>query len=206
MENRKKLYLYPLWLRIWHNINAIGIVVLIYSGITLHYSATGGIFLNFKSAIISHNIAGIIVSANFIIVFIGNIFSKNGRHYRLKVRGVYRRMRIQLTFYIIGFFKGEKTPFPVKKKRKFNPLQKNSYIVIVYIFLPVLIVTGVALLYPEIIFEKFFGVSGIMLTAVLHSIAGFLVFIFLIIHIYAITLGKSIVDDFKSIITGWHHV
>jgi thiosulfate reductase cytochrome b subunit len=101
-------------------------------------------------------------------------------------------------------FKSEESPFPVSEKRKFNPLQKYAYIFVMYVFFPLLIITGTALLFPEIIMEQVFSISGILLTAVLHGILGFFVFIFLLVHIYVASMGKSPGENYKSIITGWH--
>ena len=32
MNSENKVYFYPVWLRIWHGINALGIIVLIITG------------------------------------------------------------------------------------------------------------------------------------------------------------------------------
>lgn len=204
MENGKKLYLYPLWLRIWHGTNAIGILALIFSGISLHYSDQGALLLNFNTAITVHNIAGFIVTLSYFVFVLGNIITKNGKYYRVKVQGLQKRLTKQIRYYVSGMFKGEESPFPVSEKRKFNPLQKYSYIFVMYLFLPVLIITGIALFYPEVIIEQVFRVSGVMLTAVVHGILGFLVFVFLLIHLYVASMGKPPGKNYKSIVTGWH--
>ncbi len=204
MENGEKLYLYPLWLRIWHGINALGIIALIFSGISLHYADRGVLLLKFETAISVHNIAGVIVSSGYLIFLFGNLLTKNGKYYRVKVQGLSKRMLKQINYYTSGMFKGEQSPYPVSVKRKFNPLQKYSYIVVMYVFLPVLFVTGFALFFPEMIIDQVFHVSGVMLTAVLHGITGFFVFIFLLVHLYVASMGKPPTKNYKSIITGWH--
>jgi thiosulfate reductase cytochrome b subunit len=73
-----------------------------------------------------------------------------------------------------------------------------------YLFLPILIVTGIALFFPEMIIEQVFRISGIMLTAIIHGVIGFLVFVFLLIHLYVASMGKPPGKNYKSIITGWH--
>jgi len=103
-------------------------------------------------------------------------------------------------------FRNEKPPFPLSSHKKFNPLQKFFYTIIMYLFMPFLIFTGLALMLPEMIVEKTFGFNGISLTAVFHSMLGFLVSLFLVIHLYAASVGKNPFANFKSIITGWHHV
>jgi thiosulfate reductase cytochrome b subunit len=61
-----------------------------------------------------------------------------------------------------------------------------------------------ALLFPELIIENVYSVSGVFLTALLHASVGFLIFIFLIIHIYVASIGKNPLDNFSSIINGYH--
>lgn len=204
MENGEKLYLYPVWLRVWHGLNALGIVALIFSGISLHYSDRGAFLLKFDTAIAVHNVAGVIVVLSYFIFVLGNILTKNGKYYRVKVQGLSKRIKKQFHYYVSGMFKGEEAPFPVSEKRKFNPLQKYSYIFVMYLFLPILIITGIALFFPEMIIEQVFRVSGVMLTAVIHSTAGFFVFVFLLIHLYVASMGKPPGKNYISIITGWH--
>lgn len=204
METGEKLYLYSLWLRVWHGINALCIIALIYSGLSLHYSARSLFLMNFESAVNLHNLSGVIVSLNYFVFVLGNLFTKNGKYYRVKTRGLVKRVKKQAMYYLQGMFNGEEPPFPVSEKRKFNPLQKYSYIIVMYLFVPGVIITGFALLYPETIIDQVFQVSGVMLTAVLHSIIGFFIFIFLLVHLYVASLGKSPLNSYKSIITGWH--
>lgn len=199
-----KLYLYPLWVRIWHGLNAIGILVLIYTGVTLQYNTPIFELMDFGLAVNLHNIFGILVSASYLIYFIGNLVTKNSKFYRIKIKGYSKRVVKQTKFYISGIFKNQEPPYPLSEKRKFNPLQKISYVVVMYLFLPLLIITGFALLFPEIIIEEVYSVSGIFITAILHATLGFLVSIFLIIHLYVASVGKSPLKNFKSIITGWH--
>jgi thiosulfate reductase cytochrome b subunit len=204
MGTGERLYLYPLWLRIWHGINALCIIALIISGISLHYADRSIFLLDFQTAISVHNFAGVVVSLSYLLFVFGNLLTKNGKYYRVKVQGLSKRIQKQILYYTQGMFKGEQPPFPVSEKRKFNPLQKYAYIFVMYVFLPVLIVTGFALFFPEIIFEQIFQVSGIMITAVLHGMMGFFVFLFLLVHLYVASMGKSPAQNYKSIITGWH--
>ncbi len=204
MDNGEKLYLYPLWLRIWHGINAICIILLILSGLSLHYAGRSFLLIDFQASITIHNVSGFIVSVNYLLFVLGNLLTKNGKYYRVKIKGLSDRIQKQIQYYISGMFKGMQPPFPISEKRKFNPLQKYSYIVIMYIVFPILIISGFALLFPEIIVEQIFQVSGIMVTAVLHGLMGFIVSIFLLVHLYTASMGKSPLENYKSIVSGWH--
>ena len=200
-----KIYFYPLWLRIWHAINAIGIILLIISGILMQ-SGMESSMINFNLNVNIHNISGFIVSLNYILFFLGNMFTNNYKFYIVKPKNFLKRPLKQAYYYTWGMFKGMKAPYPLSEKRKFNPLQKYFYLIIMYLVVPFVIISGFALLFPEIIIEKVYNVSGIFITAVLHSAFGFFISIFLIIHLYVASIGKSPLDNFKSIISGWHHV
>lgn len=200
-----KLYFYPLWLRIWHAINAIGIILLIITGISMQWGVEDS-FIEFKTAINIHNTSGIVLTINYLLFFVGNIITSNIRFYLIKPKGFFKRLLKQAQYYTFGMFQGMQSPFPLSEKRKFNPLQKLAYAIIMYLFVPFVIISGFALLFPEIIIEQIYSLSGVLLTAVAHSMAGFFISIFLVIHLYVASVGKSPAENFKSIITGWHNI
>jgi len=206
MNNKNtKLYFYPVWLRIWHAINALGIIALIITGISLQ-SGIDSSFIQFNLAVSLHNISGIVISINYLLFFIGNFVSKNVNFYMIKPMGFLKRPMKQAYYYAWGMFHGMKAPYPLSEKRKFNPLQKYAYVAVMYLFVPFVMISGFALLFPEIIIDKVYSVSGVFLTAIIHSTVGFFISIFLIIHLYVASIGKSPIENFKSIITGWHNI
>jgi len=200
-----KLYFYPVWLRIWHAVNALGIILLIITGISMQ-SGIESSFIDFRLAVNIHNISGIAVTLNYLLFFIGNFVSKNIKFYLIKPQGFLKRPMKQAYYYSYGMFRGMKAPFTLSDKRKFNPLQKYAYVAVMYLFVPIVVITGFALLFPEIIVEKVYTLSGVFITAVTHSAVGFFISLFLIIHLYVASIGKSPVDNFKSIINGWHNI
>lgn len=206
MNSENKIYFYPLWLRIWHAINALGILILIITGINMQYSNPQFDILNFNLAVNLHNIAGIMVTLNYLLFLFGNMMTSNKKYYRLKFKGLIKRLNLQIDYYTSGLFKNQPAPFPLSVKRKFNPMQKVSYLIVMYLFVPGLIITGLALLFPETIIENVYSVSGIFLTAILHASLGFLVSIFLIVHLYVATIGKHPLNNFKSILNGYHDI
>jgi thiosulfate reductase cytochrome b subunit len=101
-------------------------------------------------------------------------------------------------------FSGEKHPFPVTEKRKFNPLQKVTYVLAMYFAFPLLIISGAGLLFPEITIKNFLGASGLVLTDILHITMGFFLSVFMVIHIYTCTLGAKPTSLFWGMISGYH--
>ncbi len=203
-ESENKIYFYPIWIRVWHSLNAIGILILIYTGITMYYSNQGFRLMDFQLAINMHNIAGIMVGLSYLIFTIGNLRTTNHKHYKIKRVGMFEKVKIQSQYYLIGMFKKQRPPYPLSEKRKFNPLQKLIYSIIMYLFMPGLIITGIGLLLPELIIENVYHLSGIFLTAILHASLGFLVTTFLLIHLYVASIGQHPLENFKSILNGYH--
>jgi thiosulfate reductase cytochrome b subunit len=197
------IYLYPKWLRAWHQVNALMFLALILTGLSMQY---GLFFIRFDYAVSIHNICGIILAINYLLFLIGNLISGNYKFYLLKFSGFLTELKMQFNYYCFGIFKGEKPPFPLNKERKFNPLQKLSYAIVMFVFVPIIIVSGVAMLYPQIIVNKMFGVPGIVVTDLLHIVAGFIGSMFMLIHIYFCTIGAKPAANFRSILSGYHEV
>ncbi|MCU0473373.1 MAG: cytochrome b/b6 domain-containing protein [Bacteroidales bacterium] len=200
------MYLYPLWVRLWHVLNAVLVIILIITGISMQYTGKHGYILlvGFASAVKWHNIAAVILTFNYIVFVTANVVTGNGRHYRIEKKNFFSDLGKQLLYYSRGMFKGKKHPFPVSLDRKFNPLQKLTYVLTMYVALPLLIISGLGLMFPEVTINKVFGVSGLILTDILHITLGFFISIFLVIHIYTCTLGSKPTSLFRSIITGYH--
>lgn len=162
--------------------------------------------LGFKTIVNLHNIAGILVTLSYFVYFVGNLVTPNGKFYIVKPKGFLKRPILQATYYAWGMFHGMKAPYPISEKRKFNPLQKYAYILVMYLAVPIVIISGIGLLFPEIIIDQVYTFSGVFVTAVFHSTMGFFISIFLVVHLYIASIGKSPIENFKSIITGWHEV
>lgn len=199
-----KLYLYPIWLRIWHAVNAISIILLILTGISMQYSNVNYPIINFEASVYLHNLFGIITLINYMVFIVFNALTGNKKAYKLHYKGLIERLTIQAKYYISGYFKGEPKPFPISKENKFNPLQKVAYVSTMYVLVPLVIITGIALLFPEMIIENFLKGSGIRITAIFHASLGFLISLFLFVHLYVASVGKHPLKNYKSIMNGYH--
>jgi len=200
------MYLYPIWTRLWHFFNALLIIVLIVTGISMQYTDKQDYILvvGFAKAVKWHNIAAILFTVNYIFFVTGNILTDNGRFYKIKRENFISDLGKQLKYYSLGMFRGEKHPFPVTPDQKFNPLQKVSYVLTMYVAIPLIIISGLGLLFPETVLNRFLGINGLILTDILHITMGFLVSVFLVIHIYTCTLGARPSSLFKSMLSGYH--
>jgi len=200
------MYLYPKWIRLWHVLNALLFIILIITGISMQYTdkENSTYVVGFAKAVRMHNFAAIVLIINYIIFVTGNLLTRNGRYYRISRKNFISDLVTQFRFYASGMFKGEKHPFPVTEERKFNPLQKITYVLALYVAVPLLIISGIGLLLPEITIKSIFGISGLILTDILHITMGFFLSIFMLVHIYTCTLGHKPLSLFRGIITGYH--
>lgn len=200
----KKVYLYPLWLRVWHWSNALLFFLLIISGISLHYSDSNAYLFSFRVGIIVHNISGVLLTLNYIFYFVRNITTGNYKYYIPVIRGIQRRLTLQTRYYIWGIFKGEDHPFHTSEKQKFNPMQQIAYFSIMFLGMPLILLSGWLLMFPELAPEQFLGMGGVWPMAILHTIVGYGLSLFMLGHIYLATHGDTVWSNFKSMIDGWH--
>jgi len=126
-EITKRYYLYPVWIRFWHILNALLFLVLIFTGISMQYAGikTGGSSLiRFDQAVKWHNISAIILVVNYGFFVIGNAITKNGKYYRIKKEGFLMDLTVQMKYYALGMFRKEKHPFEVNEENKFIHFRK----------------------------------------------------------------------------------
>lgn len=200
----ERIYLLPLWLRLWHWANALLILTLMATGFSLHFATPGKEIIEFAWAVRVHNIAGLALVALYFFFVVANAFSGNWWQYVPKPPGILNRCWLQARYYAWGIFKGESEPFPITREVNFNALQSISYWIVMYVILPALIVTGLIYLDPESVPPALFGFDGHLIVAMLHYLIAVIVVLFLIVHVYICTMGAKVTSTFKTMITGWH--
>ncbi len=199
----KPLYLYPLWIRLWHWTNVLLFIILIISGASLHYASARD-WLAFDTVMLVHNTAGIMLTIAWLVFFIGNFVTENGKHYRIRFKGMIAGLIEQSYYYAIGIFTGKPHPFHVSTEMKFNTLQQLSYIGVMYGLMPVLIISGLLFLFPAYLPDKFMGIGSIWIVAMTHLVVAYLLILFMLTHIYIITTGETIFSNLQAMLTGWH--
>ncbi|MBK1701707.1 cytochrome b/b6 domain-containing protein [Thiococcus pfennigii] len=197
------LYLYPGWLRLWHWVNAALFVALIVSGVSLHYAGAAGL-LPFRTALVIHNTAGILLTVAWVGFVVGNLVTGNGRHYRIRLRGLWRRTWDQTFYYLVGIFRGAPHPFHVTEAAKLNPLQQLSYVAAMFVLMPLLILSGWGFLLSVRLPETLFGLGTIWIVAGTHVVVSYLLVLFVLVHLYVITTGARVTTNLRAMLTGWH--
>jgi thiosulfate reductase cytochrome b subunit len=196
------LYLYPIWLRLWHWLNALIFVTLLVTGVSMHFTLNW--LIPFDVAVPVHNTAGMLLTASWVLFVIGNIWGGNGKHYLIDLRTLPRDLIAQTRYYIYGIFVGAPHPFHVSAEHKLNALQTLSYVGVMFGLMPILIVSGWAFLFSPSLPETLFGIGTVWIIAMVHLVVAWMLALFLVVHMYIITTGEKPTTNLKAMITGWH--
>lgn len=200
----ERVYIIPLWLRLWHWTNATLMILLMASGFSLHFSDPGLPLIRFDIARTLHNVSGIALTVLYMAYLVWNTVSGNWRQYVPAASELISGLNAQNAYVAFGIFKGAPPPTVPTPEKKFNVLQQATYLLVMYVAMPFLIVTGIAFFFPEWAPERLFGMDGLLPLAVAHYVIGFLLTLFLLGHIYMGTMGTTALAGFKMMITGWH--
>jgi len=197
----EKIYLHPLPERIWHWIQALCIVMLVITGVMLHWPNKFPGW--FDWSVTTHNWFGIAAVLAWVFWLIYNLVTGRLTHYIPKKGEIPKGMITQAKFYGYGIFKHEPHPYAPSEDNKFNPLQKIAYLKFQLFLFPLLLLSGILYMWPEAFRGVINLIGGMTVLALIHYILGALFAAFLLAHLYLATTGETVSENFKAIITGW---
>jgi len=208
MERPGMIYLTPTMVRIWHWINALGIVTLCVTGAQIRFPNYVGIFGSYKNAIMLHDTAGIVVSISWVLwLFYYLVISGSlKKQYIPTMRDIKKGVFKQILFYGYHYFRGGPNPHHPSPDSKFNPMQKGAYMAIMMGLLPLVIVSGLLLFNVDPMRTWLMAVGGIKIVIGIHFLVACAFFAFLFVHIYLATLGHTPIAHFKPMWHGWEEV
>lgn len=206
MTNEKMIYIHPLPVRVWHWINAFGFVLLILTGFQIRYAEMLN-FMTLTNAITVHNYVGFVVIANYFIWLTYYLASGNVKIYIPDPRNVVALAVKQIMYYGYGIFVGKPNPHVMTPENKFNPLQQQAYLAIMFVLLPAQMMSGLFLWKIKGYEEYINLLGGIKLLDTIHVLLFFFFTSFLFIHCYLATLGHTPLAHFKAMFSGYeeHH-
>ncbi len=197
----EKIYLHPLFERIWHWFQALCIIMLIITGIMIHWPER--FQGSFGWAVNVHNWFGWAAVITWALWFLYVVFTGRISHYIPRKGEIPGGMIKQAKFYGYGIFKHEPHPYAPSEDNKFNPLQKIAYLKFQLLLFPLLLVSGIIYMYPETFAGIINAIGGLWVLATLHLILGALFAAFLVAHLYLATTGETIGENFKAMVFGY---
>ncbi len=203
-KRKRRVYLHPLPVRIWHWVNAVGFVIMILTGSQIRYNDLFNV-MSFESTINVHNWVGFVVIFNYLLWLGYYLFSDKGSNYHpvLDAKQFFTNYFRQMDYYSRGIFTGEKKPHKVRPHDKFNAMQRLTYQVVMMVTGPIQIVSGVMLWDVKRFADWIEFVGGIRVVSTVHVVM-FIAFVFFImLHAYMGFLGPKPSTHYKEMITGY---
>ncbi|RLD35817.1 MAG: hypothetical protein DRI73_01835 [Bacteroidetes bacterium] len=195
---RKTSYIYRGFERFWHWSQALLIFFLALTGFEIHGSYQ---LIGFESVVRWHDLAAWAFMVLIIFAIFWHFVTGEWKQYIPTTKFI----KAQVSYYLTGIFKG--APHPTHKTiyNKFNPLQRFIYLGLKLLVIPVQVLTGVIYMfynYPDNPFQ----ISGLGITAQIHTFGAFILLAFVIAHVYLTTTGDTPLSSIKAMITGWEVV
>ncbi len=201
----EQVYMYTTYERLWHWLQALAIMALIFTGLIIHRPDMFGQF-SFAYAVQVHNILGFILLINALLAAFYHLASGEIRQYLPHPQGFFSQAITQTLYYTRGIFRGEAHPFQKNPQKKLNPLQQITYFGILNVLLPLQVISGMmiwgAQQWPQIANS----LGGLPFLAPFHTLVAWLFASFLIMHIYLTTTGHTPLANIKAMIVGWDEV
>ncbi len=205
MSEHKKVYLQPTPVRIWHWLNAFGIVTLAISGAQIRFPEYITLLGSYKSVIYLHNTAGFVVAISFTLWFFYYVFIARSMAnlYVPKVEDLKTGLLRQAKFYFLTYFLGWENPHHPTPKNKFNPMQKSAYLAIMFVLMPLVSLTGIFMTNVEPLRGLIVMMGGLKILMNFHFLLACCLIAFLPTHMYLTTLGHTPLEHIKTMWTGW---
>jgi thiosulfate reductase cytochrome b subunit len=201
----ERVYMYSVYERLWHWLQTITIVGLLFTGLIIHKPEVFGIF-SFRYVVLVHNILAGILVVNAALALFYHLASGEIRQFIPRPYGFFDQAITQAKYYLGGIFKGEAHPFEKTPEKKLNPLQQITYFTILNVLLPLQVITGAlmwgAQQWPRIATS----LGGLPFLAPFHALIAWLFAAFIVLHVYLTTTGHEPLTAIKAMVDGWDEV
>lgn len=200
-----RIYLYSRYERLWHWLMAMSILVLMGTGLQIHFSG-GGRAMPLPSVVKLHNVFAVVMIANAFLSLFYHLTTSAILQFLPGRKGLLGRMAEQARFYTRGFFLGHPHPLPKSPERKLNPLQQVTYLALLNVLFPLQVLTG-ALIWGASRWPSLAGsVGGLGFAAPLHNLGSWLFLAFFVMHLYLTTTGHTVWSNIGAMVDGYDRV
>ena len=198
----RKVYIYKGFERFWHWSQASLIMFMSVTGFEIHGSYT---IFGFEKATQYHQVAAWMLMGLLVFAIFWHITTGEWRQYIPTTK----QLKDQVIFYVSGIFKGEHHPTQKTELSKLNPLQRLVYLGFKIILIPLTTITGIMyLLYKTIDQNNLIIIEDYPLESIAfwHTLGAILLMIFLVVHVYMTTTGKTPTSNINAMITGYEEL
>jgi thiosulfate reductase cytochrome b subunit len=176
--------------------------VLIITGIQLRTPSIN-IIQDYRTVVLLHKYFGFAMTASFLFWFFYYIITGGLiKYYLLRLKDI-KGMPPQVFYYVFFIFNGKKNPFSPSTDNKFNPMQKLAYSSVMFVFTPLIIITGILFSDITYFFSLIKTIGGLRILDAIHVATAYIFVLYLVVHIYMATLGEKPHSHVKGMITGY---
>ena len=187
-----KLYLFTVFERLWHWFQVIVVAILLVTGFDMHGSID---VMSFHTAVRVHNTAGLAWAVGTPFFLFWLIITRQWRHYIPTSKNFFATAR----YYAWDIFWGSDHPFEKTETEKHNPIQRLAYLALFLFIAPVQILTGLIYWQWRASGLEFVGLRNV---AFVHIAFAFALLGFMLVHVYMITTGRTLLEYFRAMVTG----
>jgi thiosulfate reductase cytochrome b subunit len=194
--------LYSRYERIWHWLQAAGILTLMLTGVSIHWPGLLGP-AGFSTAVTVHNLLGFVLVGNAFLGLFYYVTTGTIRQYLPEPRDFITLSVRQAAYYVGGMFRGEPHPLEKTPQRRLNPLQQVTYMAILNVLLPLQLVTGLLMWGAQRVPDAVASIGGLGILAMIHTLGAWLFAAFVVMHVYLTTTGTTPLANLKAMILGY---
>jgi len=199
------IYIHHAPIMVWHWVNAACFMFLILTGLQIRFAGNLEI-ISLEEALHLHNYVGFMVIPNYCMWLLYCLVSGQIKNYIPKTGGFFQKIKEQVVYYAFGIFRGDPNPHTITVENKFNLMQQKTYAIIMFVLLPIQILTGL-FLWEIKRFENYIDLlGGTRIVNSIHVVLFFFFTAFMIGHIYLATLGHTPLAHIKAMFTGFEEV
>jgi thiosulfate reductase cytochrome b subunit len=195
-----KVMIFKRFERFWHWSQAALIIVLLLSGFEIHGSYK---LLGFENAVTLHRAVAWSLVTLWVFAIFWHFTTGEWKQYIPTLKKVDAMVR----YYLLGIFIRAPHPFRQSVLKKHNPLQRLAYLFLWLVVSPMIWLTGWAYLFyarwQDWGLDQYLELEDV---AFFHALGAFMMLIFLIVHLYLITTGRTVMSHMKAMITGWEEI
>jgi len=194
--------IYKAFERFWHWSQAFLIIFLAFTGFEVHGSVR---IFGYEHAVYFHRIASWMLIVLIVFAIFWHFVTGEWRQYVPTTK----KLKDQIMFYAVGIFKGEKHPTHKTELSKLNPLQRLVYLGFKIFLVPITIISGILyMFYKTLDQNNIVVIRSIELESIAfwHTLGAFLLLVFLVIHVYMTTTGRTPTSNINAMITGTEEI
>lgn len=201
----QKIYMYSVYERLWHWLQTVTVLLLVFTGLVIHKPETFAVF-SFRYIVQIHNILAAILVVNAALAAFYHLASGEIRQFLPRPYGFFDAAILQAKYYLRGIFRGAPHPFEKSPERKMNPLQQVTYLAILNVLLPLQVITGLLMWGAQQWPEAAARLGGMAFLSPFHTLIAWLFAAFIVLHVYLTTTGLTPLSSIRGMVGGWDDV